>query len=210
MSGKKNVCLIRLTAAFLILLMVLYAGCVKQVTVNDNYDVSYVCENPEIFQGNLYLKNEITENNETILYIQRFDFVNGIVVFSNYNNEKDVGLIIITGKYQIVNNETAKKYLAISVREPAQIRAFNVGSIVTLQNSGIKWQNKDQEGKTYWFIDNPGINLIKTGEVQADDPIYDDVQNAIHEFNKQRNSMESMNLLLIYYAFSMAFNPSMS
>ena len=185
---------------------VLFEGCVESVTVLQDYDVSDICDNLSLFQGKDHFEGKMIENNETVIKIERFNLVNGIVVFGNYSERNRAGIIVITGKKQIRDNETLAKFIAIAVKNPDQVKNLNVGSVVALQNNGINWQSQVQDGKKYWFVNNPGSNLVKTGQVSADDPIYDDVQKAIQEF--QRKQDEDTALLVMYYYYILFLNPA--
>jgi hypothetical protein len=198
---------IHVTATVFVLLMVLSAGCASYVTKNSWYNVSDVCDRLFAFQGNQCVLTRTGGDKEpTVMTNDCFNYVDGVVVFSEYNSSKNVGLIVITGRKQIENNETESKYIAISVGDPGQIKAFNAGSVVALTSPGLNWKKQYSQGKEFWFIDNPGANLKKTGEISVDDPLFEDVQRAIREFKDDQNNQRNMQFLLLVYI--LYFNPA--
>lgn len=188
------------------MLLVALSGCVtKYVETNQDYDISDVCDNLQAFQGNSRFYSETEENNETVGHIEKFNFIGGIVIYNNYSNNNNGGLVVITGKKQILANETEAKFIAVAVEDPDQVKELSVGSVVKIENIGINWQSQNHDGKEYWFIDNPGRYLVKTGQVPANDPIYDEVQQAIQEFRDE----QAMDNILVAYYILFYLNPSM-
>jgi len=157
---------------------------------------STVCDNINYYATNRYhsISKQGTGEEENITFHTDYwyKYVDGIVVYSEWKSDKHAGIIAITGEKQIKTKDT-ESVVAIYTERKSQIENYKVGTIVSLKTPS--WKSNTHEGKLYRFVYKPYGEIEKTGFVNAEDPDYTEIFNAMRDYETDLDN-DAMFLML--------------
>lgn len=158
-------------------------------------DVSEVCNNLDFYQG----RTLHTLGNDTGYYVFKHNYINGIVVYSHWNPDKNGGLVVCTGKTQI-KSEEGEKFIAMFTEDKDNVDGYKLGDIITIYNGGLNWERDTNDGKLYWWLSEPFYHITKTGYIPVTDPDYSHILNLATSYEDRQDFIVMWTIMwLVWY-----------
>lgn len=127
-------------------------------------------------------------------------YVNGYVVYKNWDASDRSGIIVLTGKEQLLAGET-EEYVAIYTKRKHDIDRLSIGDICKIDSP--RWKKNTHKGKTLYFQYKINDRLKKTGYMSLDDPDYAELLRNMQDYEHDADFDTMMTIIIIIMIVNM-------